>query len=491
MRPVTELTPIIRGRRVVVLGKGPSLTEAAFREHCGDACVIGINQTVRSFACDIAFFIDIEPFLESASELLQSNAVVILPWRPNQRTVVRSRSKPMDEDLAQLSVSNDALRELTKQGRLYYFHTFFTDRRNADNVFEPNLVSLSSLLQILARLDVREVRTLGVDGGSGHSQAIKGSLYTQLRGGYDKQFPILRRIAMTKRITMSRANGSEIRVFVGAEPEQTLCAKVLEYTIRKYTSERVTVQPLHAALGASDAASQGRTPFSCQRFFIPELCNHQGLAVYLDSDMQVFADIKQLVDHYQEGMAVMSAEAPPGSNRRPQYSVMVINCELARWRGAELAARTQDNYEATMFEFGFEPKKSMSIPYHWNSLERYEPGVTRLLHYTDMEFQPWLSNRNVLARVWIAELNEAVRDGFISFDEVRAAVAAGHVRPGLLYQVEKGEPEPLAIPRRERIKDDLFVPPHTVARFSRHNNLLVRTGLAFARKALKTVRGAR
>jgi hypothetical protein len=88
-------------------------------------------------------------------------------------------------------------------------------------------------------------------------------------------------------------------------------------------------------------------------------------------------------------------------------------------------------------------------------------------------------------------LNEAVRDGFISFDEVRAAVAAGQVRPGLLYQVEKGEPEPLAIPRRERIKDDLFVPPHTVARFSRHNNLLVRTGLAFARKALKTVRGAR
>lgn len=290
---------------------------------------------------------------------------------------------------------------------------------------------------------------------------------------------------------MTRANAMDIRVFVGCEPQQGLAAKVLEYTILKNTSDRVEFKLLHEAIGGKDLRAPGRTPFSCQRFFIPELCGFEGLAVYLDSDMQVFADIRNLVEHYQDGQAVVSADAPPVSGRRPQFSVMVINCALARWNGGELAARAATNYEGTMFDFSFEPHKSTSIPYSWNSLERYEHGVTRLLHYTDMDKQPWLSNTNPLAYLWISALNEAIRDGFLSFDDVRAAAAAGHVRPGLLYQVEHNEPDPLAIPRRERLKDELFMPPHTVARFSRTNNAFVRAGLALARKAVNTVRGAR
>ena len=491
MKPATDIAGLIADRSVLVLGKGPSLTPETFQQHRAGACVFGINQTVRTFPCDVAFFIDIEPFLESRAEILACGAAVILPWHPNQRTWIRSRSRPMTENLEELCKADDTLRQLREQGRLYYFHTFFDARRNAKNVFLPNLVSLSALLQILADVGVREVRTLGVDGGKSYSSALKGSLFTQLRRGYDKQFPILRRISMTTGIKMTRANAMDIRVFVGCEPEQSLAAKVLEYTILKHTSERVRVTQLHQALGPADAVAGGRTPFSCQRFFIPELCEHQGLAIYLDSDMQVFADIRHLLESYQPGQAVVSAHAPPNSGRRPQFSVMVINCELARWNGRELATRAGSDYEGTMFNFSFEPNKSVSITHHWNSLELYEPGATQLLHYTDMDKQPWLANTNPLAPVWIAALNEAIRDGFVSFEDVRAAVAAAHVRPGLLYQVEHNEPDPLAIPRRERLKDELYMPPHTVARFSRTNNAFVRAGLALARKAVNSVRGAR
>ena len=142
-----------------------------------------------------------------------------------------------------------------------------------------------------------------------------------------------------------------------------------------------------------------------------------------------------------------------------------------------------------MFELSFESSKETAIPYVWNSLELYEPDRTRLLHYTDMDFQPWLSNKNKLAPVWVRALNEALRDGFISFDEVRREVQAGHVRPGLLWQIEAGEDDPRKIPRRARMQDELFTAPHTVARFSRHNNAALRAGLAIAKKLLHAMRG--
>jgi hypothetical protein len=490
MQPVLELGKLIGERRVLVLGKGPSLTTQSYERARTDSCIFGINQTCRSFRCDVAFFIDIEPFNESIAEVMESGAAVILPWRPNQRGKLVARvSSPMDVNLIDLCAQRPELRQLSDEGRLYYFHTRLADRRAAGNVFEPNLVSFSALLQILASVGVREVRTLGVDGGSGYSQELKGDSFTQLRSGYDRQFPILRRIAMTNGVSMTRADAEPIRIFVGCEPEQWLPARVLEYSIRQTTNEPVSIEYLYRSLQDVAHESGGRTPFSAQRFYIPQLCGYRGLAAYMDSDMQVFANVRELIDCYREGRAVVSAEAPPGSGRRPQYSVMVLNCELARWDGGALARASHDSYESTMFELSFESSKETAIPYVWNSLELYEPDRTRLLHYTDMDFQPWLSNKNKLAPVWVRALNEALRDGFISFDEVRREVQAGHVRPGLLWQIEAGEDDPRKIPRRARMQDELFTAPHTVARFSRHNNAALRAGLAIAKKLLHAMRG--
>jgi hypothetical protein len=490
MQTVAELGKLIGGRHVLVLGKGPSLDSQSYERSSRAACVFGINQTCRSFRCDVAFFIDIEPFNESIEDVLRSGAAVVLPWRPNQRGRMRSRiSRPMQQNLIELCAQRPQLRQLSEQGRLYYFHTRLADRRAASNVFEPNLVSFSALLQILASVGVRDVRTLGVDGGSGYSRELKGESFTQLPAGYDKQFPILRRIAMTNGVSMTRADSEPIRIFVGCEPEQWLAARVLEYSIRQSTNEPVSIEYLYRALPDSAAPAGGRTPFSAQRFHIPQLCGYRGLAVYMDSDMQVFADVRELVGCCRDGRAVVSAEAPPGSGRRPQYSVMVINCELARWDGEALTRASREAYESTMFELSFESNKEVAIPYVWNSLERYEPDRTRLLHYTDMDTQPWLSNKNRLAPVWIRALNEAVRDGFVSFDDVRREVESGNARPGLLWQLETGEHDPLKIPRRQRMQDELFTPPHTVARFTSHNNTAVRAGLAIAKKLLHAVRG--
>jgi hypothetical protein len=488
MNPISAAAPKLLGHEVLVLGKGPSLTRDAFTSARLGRVVVGINQTSAVFPVDFAFFIDIEPFREVVEALLDSQCIVILPWRPNARTWRKSRSRPIASTLVDLVQTEPGLQVLESQGRLVYFHSRALAHGEDSNVFPPNLVSLSSLLQILGKLGVKNVKTLGVDGGMGVSQALAGSsLRTQLRRGYSKQFPILRKIALSRGIAMERANETPLNIYVGCEPPQQLAARVLEHSILRHTNHPVRVKRLHQLI-PDDWNVAGRTPFSMQRFMIPRLNQHRDLSVYMDSDMLVFHDVKELIDMHDPEAVVSSAEAPPGSDRRPQFSVMVIDCGRARWQPEQIACMADEAYESAMFRLEFEPSKSRCLPYQWNSLERYDPD-TRLLHFTDMERQPWLSNENQLAPIWMDALFKSIEDKFVSFDDIVQDVQRGWARPGLLWQVEYGERDPLAIPGRERLKDSLYTPPHTVARFSRFNNPPIRASLAMAKRMLNWARG--
>ena len=73
----------------------------------------------------------------------------------------------------------------------------------------------------------------------------------------------------------------------------------------------------------------------------------------------------------------------------------------------------------------------MGLPYEWNSLEYYEEGKTRLLHYTDMPTQPWVSNRNPSGQLWYDLLKEAVLEGFVTIDDIYLEIEKGHVSPEL------------------------------------------------------------
>jgi len=477
-------------RHVLVLGKGPSLTREAFNAAMQGRTVVGINQVAENFPVDIAFFIDIEPMLEIADSLIASTCKVVLPWHPNRRTWRKSRSKPMQQSLLDLASIDGPLSIFERQQRLYYFHTRTPMFGGERNVYPPNLVSLSSLLQLLAEAGASDVKTLGVDGGSGYSSAIGASpLPTQLHQGYDRQFPILRKIALSKGLRMERANEMPLNIYVGCEPPQELPARVLEHSILRHTSMPVRVQRLNELIGPGREA-EGRTAFSLQRFMIPSLNRREGLAVYLDSDMLVYHDVAELLALRDPQVAITSAEAPPDSGRAPQCSVMVIDCEKAAWDFDQIVDLSKSTYESAMFDLSFEPSKRAGLPYQWNSLERFEDG-TRLLHFTDMDRQPWISAVNPLAPIWFDALFAAMADRQLSFDTIVQDVKRGWIRPGLLWQAEHGERNPLALPRTERLKDELYTPPHTVARFSKHNTPMVRASLAVAKRALHWVRGQR
>lgn len=252
-----------------------------------------------------------------------------------------------------------------------------------------------------------------------------------------------------------------VRVFVACTEAESLPMQVLAFTIREHSSLPVEV----VALGAftrpvpqpRDLRNRPRTPFSFQRFLIPELCGFAGRAIYLDADMQVFTDIAALWNHPLEDHDLIAVRASE-DGRHGQFSVMLLDCARLGWRVEDIVATLDSGrctYEQLMHEMCVARSVGRVLPPHWNSLEHYEAGVTCLLHYTDMNTQPWVSLHNPLEQLWVDALRRAVAAGAIPWNDVEQAAARGHVRPSLAAQVQ-GEARRAELRRRDRG----FVPPY-------------------------------
>ena len=78
----------------------------------------------------------------------------------------------------------------------------------------------------------------------------------------------------------------------------------------------------------------------------------------------------------------------------------------------------------------------------WNDLDRYEPGRTRNLHYTEIRTQPWVYAAHPLGQLWVDELALMLDSGAISAAELEEEVRLGYVRPSLLPQLGLGGETP-------------------------------------------------
>lgn len=257
-----------------------------------------------------------------------------------------------------------------------------------------------------------------------------------------------------------------IRVFVAATAAEWLPARVLEFSIHETTELAVEVNQISTA-GRTIPEPQAiknraRTPFSFQRFLIPELCGYSGKAIYLDADMQLFRDISGLWNHDFAGCDVQTVRAAQ-KGRRGQFSVMLLDCKALGWNIDQIVADLDAgllDYEALMYEMRVVRKVGRNIAPDWNSLERYEAGKTCLLHYTDMNTQPWISTANPLGHHWIACLRRALWEGFISRTELERELASGHVRPSLLAQIDANQNTSVMLSKSVRKLDRAFVPPY-------------------------------
>jgi len=236
-----------------------------------------------------------------------------------------------------------------------------------------------------------------------------------------------------------------IRIFIGASPSEWLPAKVLEYSIKVNTKSPVKTYLLSSVCRSFELPlnkkNHPRTPFSFQRFLIPEICGYQGRAIYLDADMLVFNDINAVWETDFEGADLLTTKSKD-LGRSPQYSVMLLDCGKLSWSIENIinSLNKEDfTYEQLMYELIVAKSPTAKLPWEWNSLEYYDAINTNLLHYTDMNTQPWISRKNEYYDLWVSFLARALADGSILMSEIVQEVNAGFVRPSLLQELSKGK----------------------------------------------------
>lgn len=470
----------------LILGKGPS--SATYSPSLVETyCVMALNHAVRGSRALVGHAIDIEVFDQLQATDLEGVEWLCLPWVPHVRQwrppFYRGKAYfgPGHQTLAEHAVRMPLLTDYLRRGRLmsYNLSTAPSALRNTKLPFVEGKYTFSApvALRLLAQSGAQVVRTLGVDGGAAYGRAfadIEGRTKLQThQTSFDSQF---QEMADTVRLFALQSGPLDadlpVRVYVGCMPEQDLAFRVLEYSIRRHSSLSVQVERLHEAIERRGISvpepaapgNRGRTPFSFQRFAIPALRDFSGRAVYLDSDMLVLRDMRALWTFDMQGQQMVSAAPLPESGRRPQFSVMLIDCERLRWDVARLVGgldRGNYTYSQLMHEMVSVEKWRDSLPEAWNSLERYVPDETCLVHFTDMNAQPWLNPLHPHCALWTRYLLDAVRDGAITRAVIEAEVRQGNVRPSLLAQLYSGDPDPSQLPFRV-LRRDLtdFLPPH-------------------------------
>jgi hypothetical protein len=246
-------------------------------------------------------------------------------------------------------------------------------------------------------------------------------------------------------------------IYIGTEQAQELAAMVLEYTIRSRATRPVDVKLLNREMNSSglrvDNVINSNTPFSKQRVFVPALAG-SGQAAYLDSDMVVFADINELFD--ASGNATIASCKTRQKDRDPQTSVVVFDVARCVWDAREVIAsidRDPSNYRPYLYEFSFAGGTQRCLPAEWNDLEEFNPESTRLLHFTDMDTQPWVTATNRDTDVWLACLKEAATAEPGVMCKLEEAIERFHARPSLAWQVRKGWRASANIPLLLRLKD--------------------------------------
>ncbi|MES1936059.1 hypothetical protein [Salinisphaera hydrothermalis] len=254
----------------------------------------------------------------------------------------------------------------------------------------------------------------------------------------------------------------EIQIYIGCVPAQTLVSKVLEWSVLQHASKPVQFYHLHAHAVPFEMPTKPQnrpgTPFSFQRFMIPEIAGFKGRAIYMDCDQIVFKDIARVFDRPMGTQPLDFCDTHKGRKPRPMLrsSFMLLDCERLDWRMRQIVEDLDAERYTYQWLFalqGYTP----TLPRAWNTLDRYRWPFTALLHYTGKSTQPWIHYRHKLSKLWFGYLFGAVDNGYIHKDEVHQAAEQSLVRPSVAYQLEKRILDARRLPASVKQGDQDFI----------------------------------
>lgn len=248
-------------------------------------------------------------------------------------------------------------------------------------------------------------------------------------------------------------NQERIKVFIGSGEASLLERKVAIYSIRKHTKREVDIYVFngtHNAIELNDQEPvlapmslkikyQNITEFSLYRYLIPQLCNYQGKAIYLDSDVLCLADIGELFDTNLNGydfLAKKEAYAHSGT-KLWGLSVMLIDCQRCRFNlesyFEEIADGMYSHQDFSCMSPTFLKQHRFAIGEldpNWNVFDSWD-FQTKLIHYTNLYTQPWKAANHPHGELWFQYLYEALDQGFVTEADIDLSLLRSYVRPDI------------------------------------------------------------
>jgi len=207
----------------------------------------------------------------------------------------------------------------------------------------------------------------------------------------------------------------DFNIFIGWDSREDIAYQVCKHSIETKSSN-VCIHPLKQkilrkeGLYWRDKDKLSSTEFTFTRFLVPEIMNFEGWALFIDCDMILTTDIKELLDQADDKYAVMCVkhDYTPAEGtkmdgkqqtvypRKNWSSMMLINCAHPSNRVLTKELVNASNIDGKyLHRFSWlDDSEIGEIHHEWNWLVNWykEPkdGHPKLIHYT--EGGPWFEN---------------------------------------------------------------------------------------------------
>lgn len=134
-----------------------------------------------------------------------------------------------------------------------------------------------------------------------------------------------------------------LKIFIGYDPKEAVAFHTLAHSILFYASVPVSITPVNLknlkGIYKRQHDNRQSNTFSFSRFLVPYLSGYEGLALFLDCDMMLRCDVKELFD-----------------SANPKHAVHVVKHDYSSKVSTKYLGTKQYNY----------PRKNWSSVILWN-----------------------------------------------------------------------------------------------------------------------------
>lgn len=209
-----------------------------------------------------------------------------------------------------------------------------------------------------------------------------------------------------------------VRIYLGTEAAQHRAERVFVWSVLQHRdpARRYEIYLMKDLKGYD--RDRWKTGFTNYRYGIPHMAGGTGRAIYNDVDQIYLTDPAELFDLDMQGAGQMCI-APR------ETAVMLLDCEkMAKvWKLED--AQNSEKHRVFRDQVQAIPGMFRPLEWVWNSRDHeYKEGVSKLLHYTTLQTQPWRPfpkvlryKDNPIGYVWFEMEKAADAAGFTTFTE--------------------------------------------------------------------------